>query len=100
MVLGFRHQLPPGAYSRDYRAPVGGSLRIARGGSWLYGAKASRSANRDSYGETTRCSDLGFRVVLAPRDMERHGEQDGILHGFFGSEGDSATSRCSVISKN
>jgi formylglycine-generating enzyme required for sulfatase activity len=57
----------PGRPARDYRAPVGGSLRIARGGSWLYGAKASRSANRDSYGETTRCSDLGFRIVLAPR---------------------------------
>jgi hypothetical protein len=52
----------------DYRAPEGGSLRVARGGSWLYGPKASRSANRDSYGETTRCSDLGFRLVLALRD--------------------------------
>jgi formylglycine-generating enzyme required for sulfatase activity len=60
----------PGRPVRDYRSSVSGSLRIARGGSWLYGAKASRSANRDSYGETTRCSDLGFRVVLAPRDMD------------------------------
>jgi formylglycine-generating enzyme required for sulfatase activity len=57
----------PGGHVSDYRAPKDGTLRIARGGSWLYGAKASRSANRDSYGETTRCSDLGFRVVLAPR---------------------------------
>jgi formylglycine-generating enzyme required for sulfatase activity len=60
----------PGGHVSDYRAPKGGSLRIARGGSWLYGAKASRSANRDSYGETTRCSDLGFRVVLAPRELD------------------------------
>lgn len=56
----------PGGHVTDYRAPESGSLRIARGGSWLYGAKACRSANRDSYGETTRCSDVGFRVVLAP----------------------------------
>lgn len=56
----------PGGRVTDYRAPESGSLRIARGGSWLYGAKACRSANRDSYGETTRCSDVGFRVVLAP----------------------------------
>ncbi len=56
----------PGGRLTDYRAPESGSLRIARGGSWLYGAKACRSANRDSYGESTRCADVGFRVVLAP----------------------------------
>jgi formylglycine-generating enzyme required for sulfatase activity len=58
----------PGGQVENYRSPNSGLLRTARGGSWLYGAKASRSANRDSYGETTRCSDLGFRIVLAPRD--------------------------------
>jgi formylglycine-generating enzyme required for sulfatase activity len=41
-----------------------GTLRVARGGSWLYPARAARSANRDSYGVLNRCSDLGFRVVL------------------------------------
>jgi formylglycine-generating enzyme required for sulfatase activity len=56
----------PGGQVEDYRSPNSGLLRTARGGSWLYGAKASRSANRDCYGETTRCSDLGFRIVLAP----------------------------------
>jgi formylglycine-generating enzyme required for sulfatase activity len=56
----------PGGSVTDYRAPAGGSLRIARGGSWLYGAKSCRSANRDNYGENSRCIDLGFRVVLAP----------------------------------
>ena len=56
----------PGGKVTDWRAPNEGSLRIARGGSWLYGAKACRSANRDTYGELTRCSDVGFRVVLAP----------------------------------
>jgi formylglycine-generating enzyme required for sulfatase activity len=43
-----------------------GTLRAARGGSWLYEAKACRSANRDDYGPSNRCSDVGFRVVLAP----------------------------------
>jgi formylglycine-generating enzyme required for sulfatase activity len=43
-----------------------GSLRVARGGSWLYEGKACRSANRDDYGPSNRCSDVGFRVVLAP----------------------------------
>lgn len=56
----------PGGEVVDYEAPAEGLLRIARGGSWLYGARACRSANRDSYGESTRSSDLGFRVVLAP----------------------------------
>jgi len=56
----------PGGEVVDYQAPAEGLLRIARGGSWLYGARACRSANRDSYGESTRSSDLGFRVVLAP----------------------------------
>jgi formylglycine-generating enzyme required for sulfatase activity len=60
--------LPCGGEVVDYQAPAEGLLRIARGGSWLYGAKACRSANRDSYGESTRSSDLGFRVVLAPMD--------------------------------
>ena len=43
-----------------------GTLRVARGGSWLYEAKACRSANRDDYSPSNRCGDLGFRVVLAP----------------------------------
>jgi formylglycine-generating enzyme required for sulfatase activity len=43
-----------------------GWLHVARGGSWLYDAKFCRSANRDAYGTGNRCSDLGFRIVLAP----------------------------------
>ncbi|MBM3839834.1 MAG: formylglycine-generating enzyme family protein, partial [Verrucomicrobia bacterium] len=43
-----------------------GSLRTARGGSWLYDGRFCRSANRDDYFKSSRCSDLGFRVVLAP----------------------------------
>ena len=49
----------------DYSGPTEGWLRVARGGSWLYSANYCRSANRDSYGPNNRCSDIGFRVVLA-----------------------------------
>ncbi len=56
----------PGGKQRDYRAQKGGWLRVARGGSWLYSAGNCRSANRDDYGPNNRCSDIGFRVVLAP----------------------------------
>ena len=43
-----------------------GHLRVARGGSWLYSAPHCRSANRDEYAAGNRCSDVGFRVVMAP----------------------------------
>jgi formylglycine-generating enzyme required for sulfatase activity len=57
--------LPGGSITNTPKAEEGG-LRVARGGSWLYEAKACRSANRDDYGASNRCSDVGFRVVLAP----------------------------------
>jgi formylglycine-generating enzyme required for sulfatase activity len=56
---------PGGVYTNTAAAPQG-SLRVARGGSWLYDPRFCRSANRDSYGMLNRCSDVGFRVVLAP----------------------------------
>ncbi len=55
----------PGGKTRDFRATDKGWLRVARGGSWLYSASNCRSANRDDYGPNNRCSDIGFRVVLA-----------------------------------
>jgi formylglycine-generating enzyme required for sulfatase activity len=55
---------PGGAITNTPVSPAG-TLRVARGGSWLYDARHARSANRDSYGVLLRCSDLGFRVVLA-----------------------------------
>ena len=45
-----------------------GFLRTARGGSWLYDGKSCRSANRDDYGPSNRCSDVGFRIVLVPAE--------------------------------
>jgi formylglycine-generating enzyme required for sulfatase activity len=58
-------KLPGGTITN---APVfsQGNLRTARGGSWLYEPKSCRSANRDDYGPANRCSDVGFRLVLAP----------------------------------
>jgi len=57
--------LPGGSITNRPITPEG-SLRVARGGAWLYDAKACRSANRDDYSTWNRCSDIGFRVVLAP----------------------------------
>jgi formylglycine-generating enzyme required for sulfatase activity len=56
----------PGGKSRNFLASEDGWLRVARGGSWLYSASNCRAANRDDYGPNNRCSDIGFRVVLAP----------------------------------
>lgn len=66
----------PGGSVTNQPATVGGALRAARGGSWLYEARACRSANRDDYGANNRCGDLGFRIVLQPanaRDEEPSG---------------------------
>jgi len=57
--------LPGGAITNSVRVAAG-RLRVARGGSWLYDAKACRCANRDDYSPWDRCSDIGFRVLLAP----------------------------------
>lgn len=59
------HYAFPGGMQEDYQATEEGWLRVARGGSWLYSADHCRSANRDDYGPSNRCSDIGFRVVLA-----------------------------------
>ena len=68
----WRSSLPGGVLTNTVVAPEG-NLRVARGGSWLYEGRFCRSANRDSYGVRNRCSDLGFRIVLAsdsPRPLE------------------------------
>lgn len=56
----------PGGSVTNLPVATEDSLRVARGGSWLYEGKACRSANRDDYSPSNRCSDVGFRVVLAP----------------------------------
>lgn len=66
----WRGSLPGGTVTNRVVLPEG-TLRVARGGSWLYPARSCRSANRDSYGILNRCSDLGFRIVLARADAGR-----------------------------
>ena len=56
----------PGGSITNVVVRAEGGLRVARGGSWLYDGRACRSANRDEYSPLNRCSDVGFRVVLAP----------------------------------
>jgi formylglycine-generating enzyme required for sulfatase activity len=58
--------LDHGARTGEESGGRSSSLRGARGGSWLYEGRFCRSANRDSYFPGNRCSDLGFRVILAP----------------------------------
>jgi formylglycine-generating enzyme required for sulfatase activity len=59
------HGSHPGGTVTNTPVLPSGTLRIARGGSWLYEPRFARSANRDSYGMLNRCSDVGFRIVLA-----------------------------------
>jgi formylglycine-generating enzyme required for sulfatase activity len=65
---GASSQLPGNSITNPITPPEG-ILRIARGGSWLHGARACRSANRDAYSESTRSSDLGFRIALATNNQ-------------------------------
>jgi formylglycine-generating enzyme required for sulfatase activity len=39
---------------------------VIRGGSWHYGGRGCRSADRDGGGPAGRDGYVGFRVVLAP----------------------------------
>jgi formylglycine-generating enzyme required for sulfatase activity len=56
----------PGGSLTNRVADSQDGLKVARGGSWLYAGRHCRSANRDNYGPANRCSDVGFRIVLAP----------------------------------
>jgi formylglycine-generating enzyme required for sulfatase activity len=50
----------------DPRGPSSGVDRVIRGGSWLYPAHSSRSANRLGYKPSGTLSTVGFRVVMRP----------------------------------
>jgi uncharacterized protein (TIGR02996 family) len=57
----------------DPQGPDSGTDRVLRGGSWGFGGRACRSANRGYYAPEDRLLDFGFRVVLvAP--VTRHGQ--------------------------
>ena len=44
--------------------PASGTVRICRGGSWIYNEGSCRVAGRGSFAPTYRSNDLGFRLVL------------------------------------
>ncbi len=46
----------------DPVGPHGGSIRVVRGGSWLFKASYARVANRSNYGPSYRSVNLGFRL--------------------------------------
>jgi formylglycine-generating enzyme required for sulfatase activity len=45
----------------------GGSVRVNRGGSWIFDAECCRAAFRGRYAPSTRSSDHGFRLARVPR---------------------------------
>ncbi|MGN7613742.1 formylglycine-generating enzyme family protein [Magnetococcales bacterium HHB-1] len=45
----------------------GGTYRVLRGGSWIYGAGYLRCAGRDGFTPEYRDPDTGFRLAFAPR---------------------------------
>ncbi|MCB9283820.1 MAG: SUMF1/EgtB/PvdO family nonheme iron enzyme [Lewinellaceae bacterium] len=63
-----------GNYSSDAQTdptgPLGGSDRVARGGSWYGGPRDCRVAARDGDDATNRYYNLGFRLVLPPGSSE------------------------------
>lgn len=50
----------------DPRGPESGSLRVVRGGAWIFNASICRSAARGSRSPSYKDYGLGFRAVLAP----------------------------------
>jgi formylglycine-generating enzyme required for sulfatase activity len=53
----------------DPTGPTSASLRVNRGGGWRDGASGLRSAYRNDYGPGNRSINLGFRLVLAVRQL-------------------------------
>jgi formylglycine-generating enzyme required for sulfatase activity len=45
---------------------LGGSVRVNRGGSWIYFGTFCQAANRDRYPPTYRNHDIGFRLARVP----------------------------------
>jgi len=53
----------PSGSVTDPKGPSGGTSRILRGGSWGYGPKLTRSANRNGGDPYSRNVDMGFRLL-------------------------------------
>jgi formylglycine-generating enzyme required for sulfatase activity len=48
---------------KDPKGPASASIRVLRGGSWLYSGSSCRAANRDGLGADGRQHFIGFRVA-------------------------------------
>ncbi|MBQ2703117.1 MAG: SUMF1/EgtB/PvdO family nonheme iron enzyme, partial [Alistipes sp.] len=46
--------------------PAKGSVRVARGGSWVLNARSCRVSSRDDSGPSIRRMNCGFRLVCQP----------------------------------
>lgn len=57
----------PGKPAMDPKGPPSGSYRVIRGGGYFDGGRNCRSAERLGKFPKERCSNVGFRVALAPR---------------------------------
>ena len=60
----------------DPSGPDSGEARCVRGGSWLHGTWACRSAARDYFDPDTRAPYLGFRVALSVAEAEQGLEEE------------------------
>ena len=58
----FAGQYPPGA-ATDPRGPSSGTLRVLRGGSWVYGSRAARASGRVGDGPANRDFTFGVRCA-------------------------------------
>ena len=58
------------AETRDRTGPISGKACVFRGGSWRSPPKRCRSASRRRRPPDSRCSDLGFRIVVQARDED------------------------------
>jgi formylglycine-generating enzyme required for sulfatase activity len=56
----------PSGSVTDPSGPSGGSVRVLRGGSWIYGPGYVRCADRFRGDPGVRCDDLGFRLLRTP----------------------------------
>ena len=62
----WRSEFLPGGSVTDPQGPGTGSVRVVRGGGWLFAAHNCRSACRTRALKPDMFGDQGFRVVLAP----------------------------------
>ncbi len=61
----YADRIKSGLTVQDPVGPLGGTHRIMRGGSYYHRQIGTRAARRFKYIPTSRCYDIGFRVVMA-----------------------------------